>query len=132
MSILTSPSGAFPTSLIYITVGTLVDIWTIVSFVFYPPETNWGRFLVVGFMVSGFALLIIGLLLGRIGRAARHAEMPPAEATPAAAQTEQVAAAHPPTLVPASNGVLQVPASNPVEKNAAPQAQSPLTAEMKR
>ena len=31
MSILTNPSAAFPTSLIYITVGALIDIWMIVA-----------------------------------------------------------------------------------------------------
>ena len=99
MSILTNPSAAFPTSLIYITVGTLIDIWTIVCLVFYPPSTGVGQFLVVGFLVTGLALLIIGLLLGPIGRAARVAELPPTEVTPAVAQAEQTAAANPPAVV---------------------------------
>ena len=111
MSILTNPSAAFPTSLIYITVGTLIDIWTIVSLFFYPPSTDWGLFLVVGFLVTGLALLTIGLLLGPIGRAARHAELPPTEVTPAVAQAEQTAAAPPPTVVPV---------------NPAPQAATPI------
>ena len=104
MSILTTPSGAFSTSLIYITAGTLIDIWTTVALVFYPPETSWGKFLVVGFLVTGFALLVIGLLLGPIGRAARNAELPPAEVTQAVTQAEQTAAAHPPVVMPANNG----------------------------
>ena len=99
MSILSNPSGAFPASLIYITVGTLIDIWTIVSLVFYPPSTDWGHFLVVGFLVTGFALLVIGLLLGPIGRAARHAELPPTEVTAAVTQAEQTTAAHPPVVM---------------------------------
>jgi hypothetical protein len=98
MSILTKPSGAFSASLIYITIGTLIDIWMIVSLVFYPPSTDWGHFLVVGFLVSGFAILIIGLFLGPIGRAARHAELPPTEVTAAVANTEQTAAANPPAI----------------------------------
>jgi hypothetical protein len=102
MSILTNPSAALSTSLIYITLGTLIDIWTIVSVVFYRPSTDWGLFLVIGFLVTGLALLIIGLLLGPIGRAARHAELPPAEVTPAVVQAEQTAAAHPPVLQTAS------------------------------
>ena len=100
MSILTSPSSVLSTSLIYITLGTLLDIWTIASLVFYPPETNWNKFLVVGFLVTGIALLAIGLFLGPIGRAARHAELPPTEVTNAVAHAEQIAAAHPPVVMP--------------------------------
>jgi hypothetical protein len=99
MPILTTPSGAFPISLIYITVGTLVDIWTVVAMIYYPPETDWGRFLVVGSFITGLALLIIGLFLGHIGRAARNAELPPADVTPAVASAEQTAAANPPAVI---------------------------------
>jgi hypothetical protein len=120
MSILSTPSGAFSTSLIYITVGALIDIWTIVALVFYPPATNWGNFLVVGFLVTGLALLIIGLLLGPIGRAARHAELPPAEVTAAVQQAEQTAAAHPPMIVPMN----QVP---PTGASVQPEYTAPLT-----
>jgi len=101
MAILTKPSAAFSTALVYITVGTLIDVWTIVSLLFYPPSTNWGHFLVVGFLVTGIALLIIGLLLGPIGRAARHAELPPTEVTKAVEQAEQTAAANPPPVLTA-------------------------------
>jgi len=100
MSILTTPSGAFPTSLIYITVGTLIDIWTIVALIFYPPQSDLGRFIVWGLLITGFALLAIGLLLGQIGRSARNAEMPPNEVTGAVAQAEQTAAANPAAVVP--------------------------------
>ena len=106
MAILTTPSAAFPTSLIYITLGTLIDIWTVASLVFYPPTSDWGYFLVVGLVVTGLALLIIGLLLGPIGRAARTAELPPTEVTSAVEQVEQTAAANPPALV-AVNAVPQ-------------------------
>lgn len=102
MSILTTPSGAFPISLVYITVGTLIDVWTVVALWYYPPQTNWGYFWTVGFLVTGLALLLIGLLLGPIGRAARHAELPPTEVTPAVEQAEQTAAANPPPVVPAA------------------------------
>lgn len=99
MPILSSPSGAFPTSLIYITVGTLMDVWTILALVYYPPESQWGHFLLVGFLTTGAALLIIGLLLGPIGRFARNAELPPTQVTAAVAQAEQTAAAHPPAVI---------------------------------
>ena len=102
MPILTAPSGAFPISLVYITVGTLIDVWTIVALVYYPPETNWGYFWTVGFLVTGLAILIIGLMLGPIGRAARDAELPPTEVTPAVSSAEQTAAANPPPVAPAN------------------------------
>ena len=121
MSILTAPSSAFSTSLIYITVGTLIDIWTIVSLLYYPPSTDWGHFLVIGFLVTGIALLVIGLLLGPIGRAARHAELPPTEVTAALTNAEQIAAANPPPVLPVntmpSTGAVvepQVPSPPPV------------------
>jgi len=100
MQFLTTPSGAFPISLIYITVGVLIDVWTGASLIYYPPTTPWGHFLVVGFLITGLSLLIIGLTLGHIGRAARHAELPPAEVTPAVAEAEKAAANHPPAIVP--------------------------------
>jgi hypothetical protein len=121
MSILTKPSGAFSTSLIYITVGTLIEIWTIVSLVFYRPSTDWGQFLVIGFLVSGIALFTIGLLLGPIGRAARHAELPPTEVTPAVVRAEQTAAANPPAVVPV-NSLAQVAKPILTEPNAPPLA----------
>jgi hypothetical protein len=99
MSILTTPSGAFPISLIYITVGALIDIWTVVAMIYYPPETDWGKFMVVGSFITGLALLIIGLFLGHIGRAARNAELPPTEVTTAVSSAEQTAAANPPAVV---------------------------------
>src|SRR6266704_540924 len=102
MPILSKPSGAFPIALVYITAGTLIVIWTVVSWLFYPPETNWSKFLVAGFMVTGIALSVIGLLLGEIGRAARHAELPPTEVTPAVEVPEQKAAENPPPVVPAT------------------------------
>ena len=123
MSILTTPSGAFPISLIYITLGALIDIWTVVAMIYYPPETDWGRFMVAGSFITGLALLIIGLFLGHIGRAARSAELPPTEVTTAISSAEQTAAANPPAVVtqpPATQpGALVVPPAQqqPAESN---------------
>jgi len=85
MPILNRLSGAFPTALIYITVGTLIGIWSIVSLVLNAPETQAGYFWVTGFLMTGLALLVIGLLLGRIGRVDRTAELALPELTTAAA-----------------------------------------------
>jgi hypothetical protein len=105
MPILNKLSGAFPTALIYITVGTLIDIWTIVSLVFNGPQTQAGLFWVVGFLMTGLALLVIGLLLGRIGRADRTAELTLPEVTAVEAQAEQNGAARMPLVVPVSSAV---------------------------
>jgi len=78
-------SSAARTALIYITVGALVVIWTCVWFVYLrnnPPESTAVYYLIGGLLVSGLALLGIGFGIGRIGRAARHADMPPEVATP--------------------------------------------------
>ena len=75
MPMLNRFSGAFPTALIYITVGTLIDIWTIVMMVFNPPETRTGYFWLVGFFLTGLALVIIGLFLCVPGRDYRPGEL---------------------------------------------------------
>src|SRR2546430_1676285 len=108
MAILTTPSKAVPIALVYITAGTLIDVWCVVALWYYPPDTAWGKFLLAGTLMSGLALLVIGLLLGPIGRAARHAELPPTEVTAAAAQVEQEAAEHPPAVI-AGAGIAAVP-----------------------
>ncbi len=100
MPILNKLTGAFPATLIYITVGILIDIWSIVSVIFYPPETREGSFWIVGFLLTGFSLLMIGLFLGRIGRAARQAELPPQEVINAMAQVAQTTAENPPMIAP--------------------------------
>ena len=110
MPILNKLTGAFPTALIYITAGTLIAIWTLVYWAFNTPETRDGFFWVVGFLLTGLSLLAIGLLLGKIGRAARSAELPPAEVTPAAVRSEQTAAAHPAPVVPVGAAIPQVAA----------------------
>ena len=110
MAILNKLTSAFPTAIIYITVGTLISVWTIVWLVFNQPETKNNYFWPVGFLITGLALLTIGLFLGRIGRSARRAEMAPSEVTPASANAEQMAAARP-VVVPnsgvAGNQVVQ-------------------------
>lgn len=93
MPILNKLTGAFPTALIYITAGTLLAVWTIVYWAFNAPATRTGYLWVVGFLMTGLSLLSIGLLLGRIGRAARTAELPPVEVSSAVVRTE-IDAAH--------------------------------------
>jgi hypothetical protein len=113
MPILNKFSGAFPTALIYITVGTLIVIWTIVSMVFNAPATHTGYFWVMGFLLTGLALLAIGLLLGQIGRAVRTEKLPPPVVTATAVQTEQNAAGMA-VVVPVSPAVPVMAPTTPV------------------
>ncbi len=79
-------------SVIYITAGALIDVWTAVYyFLILRPDANRNSdggvgdssmFWVVGFFLTGLALLVIGLLVGRIGQAAGKAEVAPATTTP--------------------------------------------------
>ena len=108
MPILNKLTGAFPTALIYITAGTIIAIWTVVYWAFNTPATRDGFFWVVGFLLTGLSLLAIGLLLGKIGRAARSAELPPAEVTPAAVRSEQTAATQPAPAVSVGAAIPQM------------------------
>jgi hypothetical protein len=104
MAMLSKPSSAAFTSLSYITVGALTMVWTGVWYVWlrnHPPATDAPFFWCAGFGITGVALLVIGLGLGKIGRAARHAELPPREVTPTEAKVEQTAA-QAPVVVPGS------------------------------
>ncbi len=114
MAILNKLTGAFPTALIYITVGTLITVWTLVYWVLKSPATQSGHFWVVGFFLTGLSFLLIGLMLGKIGRAARAAELPPAEVTPAAVQADLVAPRQVVPAVPADSSVPSMPATAPV------------------
>jgi hypothetical protein len=107
MPLLSKPSAAARTALIYITLGALILVWTGVVYVYLrnndSPENPvrpgvW--YICYGFFLTGGVLLVIGLALGRIGRAARHAELPPPEVTGVEAKNEQLAAARAPIMAP--------------------------------
>lgn len=83
------------TSLIYLTLGGLIDVWSIVYF-FYLRSHNGSdiAFLYVyGFIFTGVVLFLIGLAVGQIGHSARSAEVAP---TP----TQQIVTANPMSPVP--------------------------------
>jgi hypothetical protein len=86
MPILTRPSSAPGMSLSYITIGALLAIWSSVWYLMGHPETQWARVFCTGLFLTGLVLLAIGFGVGYIGRAARHAELPPVEATAAVAR----------------------------------------------
>ncbi len=84
MPTLTRPSPAAFLAIIYITLGALIDVWTAIYYLFLrnPDGADSSRtlFWCAGFFFTGLVLLIIGLAVGRIGREARHAELPPPDA----------------------------------------------------
>lgn len=75
----TKTSGAARTAVLYITIGAIVDVWTVLWYIWmnrHGTETDGPYFWCYGLFLTGLTLMIIGLALGRIGRAARHAEAP--------------------------------------------------------
>ena len=80
-------SSPAQTALIYITVGTLALVWTGVWYFYllnHTPDHPTVYYWVGGTALTGLTLVIIGLAVGQIGRAARHAEAgPPVVAAPA-------------------------------------------------
>lgn len=61
-------------ALIYITLGALTEIWSGVWFWYLrdhnPPASDFTWFLCYGFLLTGLALLVIGLLIHQVSRAA--------------------------------------------------------------
>ncbi len=67
------------TSLIYLTLGGLIDVWSIVYFFYLRSHngTDIAFLYVYGFIFTGVVLFLIGLAVGRIGHSARSAEVAP-------------------------------------------------------
>jgi len=103
MAILSQPAFGPATALIYVTAGALLDVWTVVwYYAFARGQTLENRtwFWLVGLFLTGLTFMVLGILLGPIGRAARKSELPPSDATGAEAQIQQTAAATPQTGLP--------------------------------
>ncbi len=106
MPMLSTPAFGPRTALGYVTGGTLLCVWTLVWY--FTRETEMTRsqwFWLAGLFLSGMTFVFLGLLLGPLGRAARQAELPPAEAIHAEAAIQQTAAAHPPAVMAAPGTV---------------------------
>jgi hypothetical protein len=128
MPILSRPSSAAPTAVLYVTAGALIQVWTVIWYWYlynHPPLHDATYYWCYGFFLTGLTLFIIGLTLGRIGRAARHAELPPAEATPAAKKAELDAAARAPVVAPTNPGMAVANGSGPSSAPAAPVSGAP-------
>ena len=96
MPMMTKPAFGPRVALIYVTIGALIDVWTIAYYftvIRDSPVTNTTWFWLSGLFFTGLTLVVLGLLLGPLGRAARKAELPPAEALNKEANIQQTAAA---------------------------------------
>jgi len=65
-----------------------MDVWAGVWYWYMHSIQDGNRdgswwYVCIGLLLSGVVLMVIGLLIGRIGREARHADAPPATATEA-------------------------------------------------
>jgi uncharacterized membrane protein YbhN (UPF0104 family) len=110
MPILSRPEFGPRTALIYVTVGALIDVWTAVWY--YTHDTGGSqttRFWLLGLFLTGLTLVILGLLLGRLGRAARQAELPPHNAMHAETEIQKAAAGN----ATPNNAAPPVPAAVP-------------------
>lgn len=109
---MTKQATSATTALIYITVGALTDVWTVIYYLWLQRhEGSDNAYLVCyGFFFSGLVLMLIGLGVGKIGRSARPAEVAPAPDTVVAPPTAQVVTPATgkgiPTAVPISNGTV--------------------------
>lgn len=71
------PSGSATMAIGYITTGVLMVVWTIVWLIYLLSNDSESRgpyYICSGLMVSGLALMTIGILMGRIGREAKGAD----------------------------------------------------------
>ena len=101
-----SASGA----ILYVTIGALLMIWSILWYLFFlMPDANaprWHTFACVGTILSGLAILVIGLLFGLIGHNAKAADahLEPVASVPPQATTPTLiapaAAAYPQGAIP--------------------------------
>jgi hypothetical protein len=72
-------SRAPGTSLAYITIGAIMAVLAGTSYFFFAGNTAVG-YIRTSFLILGIVLIAIGFTVGRIGRAARRAEVPPPQA----------------------------------------------------
>lgn len=88
--ILSKPSSAAPTALVYITLGAVLTVWSGIWFMYLrnnPPGHQFVHYIDAGCLLTGIVFLLIGFGLGPMARSARQAELPPQEVTPTVAQT---------------------------------------------
>lgn len=88
---LRQPSPSTGIAVMFITLGTLAAIWAGVWYYYLRTNpdiepNNWKYFVCTGLFLSGVAVAAIGILVGRIGQEAQHADTPVGEIKAAAVQ----------------------------------------------
>lgn len=75
----TKQATSATTALIYITLGALIGVWSGIYYFYLRTHsgTDIAYLYVAGFFLTGLVLFMIGLAVGRIGHAARQAEVAP-------------------------------------------------------
>jgi len=71
------PSGSATLAIGYITTGILMVVWTVVWLIYMlsnHQEAQGPYYICFGLMSSGVAILVIGILTGRIGQEAKNAD----------------------------------------------------------
>ena len=105
------------TALIYLTLGTLIDVWTVIYYVYLWRHggSDTAYLICHGCFFSGIVLLCIGLALGRIGRYAKQAEVGhvPNAAVPVPSQPAPAVPLQPSGFVQQTTPVLAVPPASP-------------------
>lgn len=120
MPLLSKPAFGPRTAIIYITIGSLIDVWTMVWYFTYArgEQGNISRdtwFWLAGLFLTGLTLIVIGILVGEIGRKARKAEMPPPDAQYQEATIQETAAANPrPIVVGGTTGGMSLTNAGPI------------------
>lgn len=129
MPIMTRPPAEARLAIGYITSGAILDVWTGIWYWYLrnnPPETGGPYYFCAGLFLTGLVFMMIGFALGRIGRAARRAELPPPEVVEATKVAERTAAAHPVVVlqppVAAQSGIQNLPPPSPPAPAAPPVA----------
>jgi hypothetical protein len=122
---LSQPTFGPRTALTYVTIGSLTVVWTLVWYFTRDTELTRGQqFWIVGLGLTGLTLIVLGMLLGPLGRSARRAELPPPEATAAEAAIQKTAAANAAVPVAAAPAGAAVSAAPVQVASAAPVAQT--------
>src|SRR5262245_17507918 len=119
MPLVTKTSPAAQTALYYITAGALVLVWSGVWLVWlwgHTDSSSTSYYFCTGTILTGLALLVIGLLLGPIGKASKPAEQP----AEVAVQTDRQDDGTVTTSAPAPAGAVPQPVATPVAPTAPP------------
>jgi hypothetical protein len=128
---LSNPAFGPRVALIYVTIGALADVWTLVYYFTVARDremTNVTWFWLSGLFLTGLTLILLGLVLGPLGRAARKAELPPPEATPSEAAIQAKAAATPHPIAAGTMPGATQPVPAPVPQVTYPVPSAPIIA----